>query len=108
MLSRVPPWLGAIAYGVLVFLGTTGFGFVVAPALGRASGRFPIETEADAVFSLLTLKAVPCLVGLSGAAAALSYAWVARLSVPRRVAVYASTVLLSWLVGAAIAALVLG
>jgi hypothetical protein len=105
--SRVPPWLGAIAYGVLVFLGTTGFGFVVAPALGRASGRFPIETEAAAAFSLLTLKAVPCLVGLSGAAA-LSYAWVARLSIPRRVAMYAATVLLSWLVGAAIAALLLG
>ena len=106
MLSRVLPWLGAIAYGVLVFLGATGLGFVVAPALGRASGRFPIETEAEAVFSLLTLKAVPCLAGLSGAAA-LSYAWVARLSMPRRAAVYATTVLLSWLAGAAIAALLL-
>jgi hypothetical protein len=105
--SNVSARLGALAYGVLVFLGTAAFGFVVAPALGTASGRFPIETEAAGVFSMLTLAAVPWLVGLSGAAA-LSYAWVARLSVPRRAAVYATTVVLSWLVGAAIAALLLG
>ena len=106
MPSRLPPGLGAIAYGVVVFLGTAGFGFVVAPALGRASGRF-LETEAAAVFSMLTLKAVPFLVGISGAAA-LSWAWVARRSWPLRAAVYAATVLLSWLTGAAVAALLLG
>lgn len=98
---------GAIVYGLLVFLGTAGFGFVVAPAIGRISGAFPIATEAEASFSLLTLKAVPFLVGLS-AAAALSLPWVRRLRALRRAAVYAGTVLLAWLTGAAIAAAILG
>jgi hypothetical protein len=104
--SRVPPLWGAIAYGVLVFVGATGFGFVVMPVLGHASGRFPIEAEAEAVFSFLTLKGVPSLVGLSGAVA-LSYSWIAKLSAPRRVAVYVATVLLCWVAGAAVAAFLL-
>ena len=66
-----------------------------------------LDTDAEAAFSFLTLKAVPFLVGLS-AAAALSYQWLTGLSVPRRVAVYAATTLLAWLTGAAIAAVILG
>lgn len=98
---------GAIVYGVLVFLGTAGLGFVVLPAIGYASGPFPIETEANATFSFVTLAAVPFLVGLS-AAAALSYEWLMGLSIARRVATYLATAVLAWVAGAAIAAFILG
>ena len=100
-------YAGAAVYGLLVFLGTALLGFVVMPVLGHASGRFPIETEASAVFSLVTLKAVPFLAGLS-VAAALSYEWLVRLPLTRRIALYFATTLLAWLVGAAFAVLILG
>lgn len=98
---------GAVAYAVLVFLGAAGLGFVVLPTLGYAGGLFAIEAEARGAFSLVTLEAVPFLVGLSGAAA-LSYDWLATLSIGRRVVVYCATALLVWLSGAAIAVFILG
>lgn len=107
MSSRATLLAGASVYGLLVFLGTAGLGFGVLPAVGHAMGLFPIDTEAEAAFSLVTLKAVPLLVGLS-AAAALSYQWLTGLSAPPRVAVYVATTVLAWLTGAAIAAVILG
>ncbi len=104
MSSRAPTLVGAIVYGLLVFLGTAGLGFVVLPAVGQATG---LDTDAEAAFSFLTLKAVPFLVGFS-AAAALSYQWLTGLSAPRRVAAYSATTVLAWLTGAAIAAVILG
>ena len=104
MSSRATLLARALVYGLLVFLGTAGLGFVVVPTLGRATG---LDTEAEAAFSFLTLKAVPLLVGFS-AAAAFSYQWLTGLSVPRRVAVYSATTVLAWLTGAAIAAVILG
>ena len=104
MPSRATLLTGAIVYGLLVFLGTAGLGFVVLPVVGHASG---LDTEAEAVFSFLTLKAVPFLVGLS-AAAALSYRWLTGLSVRRRMCVYVATTAFAWLTGAAIAAVILG
>ena len=98
---------GAIVYGVLVFLGTAGLGFVVLPTIGYVSGLFPIDTEANAAFSLTTLKAVPFLAGLS-AAATVSYEWLMSLSIARRVVIYFATTLLAWVAGAAIAAFLLG
>ena len=50
---------------------------------------------------------VPVLFGLS-AAAALAYPRLLRFSRPRRVAVYAATVILVWVAGAAVAAVMLG
>ena len=97
----------ALAYGLLVFLGTALVGFVVAPAIAYTSGLFELETDAQATFSLITLKAVPFLVGLSAAAAA-TYDLLSRLSAARRVAIYFATMLLTWLTGAAVAVLVLG
>jgi hypothetical protein len=105
--SRTTLFAGAIAYGLLVFLGTAILGFVVLPAIGSASGLFPIDTEANATFSFVTLKAVPVLVGLS-AASALSYEWLMGLSLARRAAVYFTTTLLAWVAGAAFALLLLG
>jgi hypothetical protein len=95
---------GAIVYGLVVFLGTAGLGFVVLPTVGRAMG---LDPDAEAAFSFLTLKAVPYLVGFS-TAATLSYPWLTRLSLPRRVAAYIATAVLAWLTGAAIAAVILG
>jgi len=102
--SRATILAGAIVYGLFVFLGAAGLGFAVLPAVGRAAG---IDNEAEAALSLLTLKAVPLLMGLS-AAATLSYESLARFSLPRRAAAYAATILLAWLTGAAVAAALLG
>ena len=107
MALRVKLLVGSIGYATLVFLGTAGLGFVVAPTVARAAHLFPIETDAEAFFSLLTLKAVPVLAGLS-TAAAFSYEKIIRLSLLLRVAVYASTIVLIWALGAAIAAVMLG
>jgi hypothetical protein len=107
MPSRTKLLAGAIAYGLLVFAGTALLGFVVAPAIGVATGLFPIEQEAAGYFSFLTLKAAPLLAGLS-AGAARSQEWLAGFSIPSRIAVYAATVLLVWITGATIAAIVLG
>ena len=98
---------GAIVYGLLVFLGTVVLGFVVLPVVAYASGLVPIETEAMAVFSLVTLKGVPFL-ACSSAAATLSYDWLRRLSAVRRVVVYTVTTVAVWMAGAAIAVLILG
>lgn len=106
MPSRAALIAKAIAYGLLVFLGSALLGFVVAPAIALATGSFQ-DTEAQATFSFVTLKAVPLLAGLS-AAAAVSYDLLARLSIARRVAVYLATTSITWLTGAAIAAFVLG
>jgi hypothetical protein len=105
--SRARLLAGAVLYALLVFLGTAALGFVVAPFAGHATGLFPNETDAQAAFSLVTLKAVPLLLGLSSAAA-FSYPWVLGLSLSRRVAVYAATVSGAWVAGAAVAAALLG
>jgi hypothetical protein len=99
--------LGSIVYGFLVFLGTACLGFVVLPSVAHATGFFPLPTEAQAAISLVTLKAVPLLAGLS-AAAALSYEWLKRRSVALRLALYCATILLAWITAAAIAVFVLG
>ena len=90
-----------------MFLGTAALGLAVLPALAHASGWFPIETEAAAVFSLITLKAVPFLAGFS-AAAAFAYPRLAALSLGRRLAVYVATTVVAWLVAAVIAVFILG
>jgi hypothetical protein len=82
-------------YGLLVFAGAALIGFVLAPLLATATGWFPIEVEARAAFSLATLSAVPYLVGLC-AAAAFMLPWIATLSVPRRIGVYAASALAVW------------
>ena len=107
MPSRTTLLAGAIFYSLLVFLGIATLGFVVAPVIGHATGLFPIETEAQATFSLLTLKAVPLIVGFS-TAAAFSYPWILGFSVPLRIAAYGATVLVAWAIGAGIAAVILG
>jgi hypothetical protein len=99
--------VGCIVYGFLVFLAAALLGFVVLPRFGHASGVFPVDTEAEAAFSMVTLKAVPFLASLS-TAAALSYPWLMRHSIARRLAVYCGTVLLAWVAAAAIAVLILG
>ena len=104
MSSRAATLVGAIVYGLLVFLGTAGLGFAVLPAVGRVAR---LDADAETALSFLTLKAVPLLVGFS-AAAALSYPWLTGLSGLRRVAVYIVTTGLAWLTGAAIAAVILG
>ena len=98
---------GSIIYGLLVFLGTAGLGFVVLPTVGHATGLFPVDTEAEAAFSMVTLKAVPFLASLS-TAAAFSYQWLMQLSIVRRLAVYFATTLLAWVTAAAIAVFILG
>jgi hypothetical protein len=99
--------IGCIVYGFLVFLGTALLGFVALPRLGHATGLFPVDTEAEAAFSMVTLKAVPFLASLS-TAAALSYPWLMRHSIAQRLAVYCGTALLAWVAAAAIAVLILG
>jgi hypothetical protein len=94
-------------YAVLVFAGAALLGFVVVPTLAHRIGWFPIETEAQGTFSLLTLEAVPFLVGFS-TVSALALPWMLQRSWPLRVAAYAGTVLAAWLAGAAIAAVMLG
>jgi hypothetical protein len=102
--SRATLLAGAIIYGLSVFLGTAGLGFVVLPTVGRAWG---LDPDSEAAFSFLTLKAVPYLAGFS-AAAACSYQRLTGLPASRRVAVYTATTMLTWLTGAAIAAVILG
>ena len=77
-------------------------GFVVAPFLGIATGLFPIDTEASAFFSLLTLKGVPDLAILSAASGFLAPA-LFRRGRGLRVALYAANALLAWLVAVSIA-----
>src|SRR5262249_56553960 len=102
--SRAMLLAGAITYGVLVFCSTAALGFVALPTLAYAAGLFAIEAEARGAFSLITLKAVPFLAGLS-AAAALSYEWLAAFSIARRVAIYSATTSVILAPGAAVAVL---
>jgi hypothetical protein len=95
------------AYALLVFGGAAVLGFVVAPLLGMASGLFPMDTEARAFFSLLTLKGVPYLVGLSAFSSLLHPLFSShRLRI--RVALFGLNVLLAWLIAASIALVILG
>ena len=98
--------VGPVVYGVLVFLGTACTGFVLAPFLAHAAGFFPIEVEARSVFSLLTLKAMPWLLGAS-VTSGFAYTELARLPPARRLAAWLANVLLVWAAGAAAAALLL-
>ena len=99
--------IGSVAYGFGVFAGTAVLGFVVAPYLGSATGLFPIDTEAQAFFSLLTLKGVPDLAILSAASSFL-YPMGSRRRLGLRVALYVVNVLLAWLVAVSIALALLG
>ena len=99
--------IGSVAYGVGVFVGTAVFGFVAAPFLGSTTGLFPIDTEARAFFSLLTLKGVPDLVILSAASAFL-YPVLSRRCTGLQISLYVVNVLLAWLAAASIALAILG
>jgi hypothetical protein len=92
--------LASVVYGVLVFLGTAATGFVVAPLLAHAAGFFPIEVEARAAFSLVTLEAMPWLLGASVTSGFLWPSFAAP-SRARRFAVWLANVLLVWTAGAA-------
>lgn len=100
-------YAAAIAYGALVFAGTALVGFVVAPWLGSASGAFPIDAEARAFFSLLTLAGVPYLAGLCVLSGAL-YPRLAGRRLRVRVALFGLNVLAAWLCAASIALAILG
>jgi hypothetical protein len=100
-------YVGSALYALLVLVGIALTGFVVAPALGTASGLFAIDAESAAFFSLLTLKGAPYWGGLGVASAAL-YAALARRGALARMGAYAANVVLAWLAGAAVALLALG
>ena len=99
--------IGSVAYCAGVFIGTAVLGFVVAPFLGIVTGLFPIDTEAQAFFSLLTLKGVPDLLAFS-ALSGLLYPTLSRRGPALRIALYATNVAVAWLGGAAIALALLG
>jgi hypothetical protein len=94
-------------YALLVLAGIALTGFVVAPALGTATGLFAIDTESAAFFSWLTLKGSPYWAGL-GVASAGFYGQLAARSFGVRIVAYAANVLLAWLAGAGIAFFDLG
>jgi hypothetical protein len=96
--------VGSIAYGALVFLGMAGLGFVIAPALGLATGLFVIDAEARAFFSLLTLKSVPYLLALS-TLSGFAYPRLRALAAPLRLAAFVSNVLVAYVAGVGIGAL---
>ena len=100
-------YVGSALYGLLVLAGIALTGFVVAPALGTATGLFAIDTESAAFFSWLTLKGSPYWGGLGVASAGL-YGHLARRSPGVRIAAYAANVALAWLAGAGIAFFDLG
>lgn len=107
MRSQSSSYIGAAVYGLLVFVGAAVLGFVVAPLLGMASGLFAMDTDARAFFSLLTLKGVPYLVGLSTLSAFLHPGLSSR-GLRLRLALFALNVLAAWLAAAAIAFTILG
>ena len=94
-------------YGLLVFLGTALLGFVVLPLLGMASGYFTIDAEARGAFSMLTLKAVPYLAGLSILSGVL-YRRISERRLRTRAALLAANVVVVWLIGASISLAILG
>ena len=97
----------SVAYGLLVLSGSAVLGFVIAPLLGATCGLFPIDTEARAFFSLLTLKGAPYLVGL-GVSSILVYPQLASRRRAVRAVVFALNVLCAWSIAAAIALISLG
>ena len=94
-------------YGLLVFAGALLIGFVVAPFLGIVSGLFPIDAEARAFFSLLTLRGVPVIAVLS-AGSGCAYGSIAQRPRSLRAALLALGALAVWLIGAASAFVLLG
>jgi hypothetical protein len=100
------PLAGAVAYGLLIFASTALLGFVVLPLLAISSGLFPIEAEARAFFSLLTLKGAPYLAALSVLGGAL-YPALSRRRLRLRLGLYVANALLAWLAGASIALAIL-
>ncbi|MGH7290389.1 MAG: hypothetical protein ACREJT_04215 [Myxococcota bacterium] len=100
-------YFASVVYGLLVFAGAATLGFVVAPALGIASGLFSIDAEARGFFSLLTLKGVPYLVGLS-AVSGLAYRTLAARRPLVRASLLGLNVLVVWVAGASAALLILG
>lgn len=98
--------LGAALYGALVFAGAAILGFVVAPWLAVATGLMPIDVEARGLFSMITLKGMPFLLGLSAASAVVPGP--SRRGALARAALYVANVVLAWLAAAAIALARLG
>jgi len=107
MSSGICSYLGSAVYGLLVFGGCAFLGFVIAPALGLASGLFAIDAESRGFFSLVTLKAVPQLAALSLLSVFLHHRF-ARRSLRYRALLLGVNVLVVWLVGASIALAILG
>jgi hypothetical protein len=105
--AKASRYVAATVYGALVFSGTALLGFVVAPWLALAGGLFSIDAEARSFFSLLTLKGVPCLVGLSVLSAVL-HPGCSGHGPLFQVALLGANVLLVWLIGAASAFAILG
>jgi hypothetical protein len=105
--SQSSLYLGPVAYVLLVFIGAALLGFVVAPALGTATGIFSIDVESQSFFSLLTLKGVPYLAALS-ILSALVYQRFSRIRFPGRVILLILNIVVAWLVSASIALVILG
>jgi hypothetical protein len=105
--SQASVYLGPVAYVLLVFIGTALLGFVVAPALGTATGVFSIDVESQSFFSLLTLKGVPYLAALS-ILSALIYQPLSRRRFPGRAIFLILNIVIAWLVAASIALVMLG
>jgi hypothetical protein len=99
--------LGAAGWAAGVFGGAAVLGFVVLPLLGIASGLLPIDTEAEAFFSMLTLKGVPYLAAESVLSAPL-YPLSAGRRARTRIALLCANVLVAWLVAASVALAILG
>ena len=105
--SQARIYAGSAVYGLLVFGGTALLGFVVAPSLGSASRLFPIEADARAFFSLLTLEGAPYLAAL-GALSGPLFQTLSRRRLRARVMLFGLNVLVAWLIGASIALSTLG
>ena len=106
MHSQLGTYVGAALHGLLVFVGAALLGFIVAPLVGIAAGLFSIDAEARAFFSLLTLKGVPYLLGLSMLSALLHRPLSTR-RLPARVGLLGVNVLAVWLVAVSIALVIL-
>jgi len=106
MCSQLGTYVGSALYGLLVFVGTALLGFVVVPLVGIAGGLFSIDAEARAFFSLLTLKGVPYLLGLS-TLSGLLYRPLSARRLPARVGLLGVNVLVVWFIAASIALVIL-
>lgn len=107
MSSQAKLYAKCAGYGAAVFAGMLLLGFVLAPWLGVATGLFAIDVESQGFFSMLTLKAMPYLVGLGVFSAGL-YPRLAPRPLAQRLAGYALNAALGWLAGAGIALWLLG